>query len=108
MKTTNTTLHIDNLRIVAKEPNNFFEHLEKITGYKLKVTGIISYHLGYDCFRDKYNILCYAPRKYIKKLILDHMKMFGHKPKQYWSLLENGDHPKTYTKTNRASNDINL
>ena len=37
--------------------------------------------------------MCYKPQKYIKKLISDYLQMFGKKPEQYTSLLENGDHP---------------
>ena len=56
--------------------------LEQEHGYKLKGTGKISYHLGYDCFRDKDNNLCYAPRKYIEKMLEVFLRLFG-----FWRLL---------------------
>ena len=85
--------YVDDLCIVAREPNEIIAHLEKSCQYKLKGTGPISFHLGCDYFNDKDGIMCYAPRKYIDKLINDYIQMFGIKPKQYWSPLEHGDHP---------------
>ena len=55
--------YVDDLCIVAKDPENITNLLHKKYGYKLKGTGPINYHLGCDYFRDKDNNLCYAPRK---------------------------------------------
>ena len=85
--------YVDNLCIVAKQAKIVISHLQNICKYKLKGTGSISFHLGCDYFLDNDKNLCYAPRKYIDKLINNFVQMFGHKPKFYWSPLAHGDHP---------------
>ena len=59
----------------------------------MKGTGAISYHLGYDFFRDKEGVFCFAPKKYIEKIISSFKTMFGHKPcTKIHSPLEKGDY----------------
>ena len=68
--------------------------LEENYTYKLKGTGIISYHLGCDFFRDDENILCMAPKIYIEKIIDRYKNMFNKKPStKCKSPLEKGGHP---------------
>jgi hypothetical protein len=63
--------------------------------FKLKGTGLIKFHLECDFFRDKKGVSCFAPRKYIDKLIASCERMFGSKPKtnKITSPLVKGDHP---------------
>ena len=89
--------YVDDLCIVAKEPEKIINYLQNVCQYKLKGTGPISFHLGCNYFNDNDQNLCYAPRKYIEKLIEDYIHMFGHKPKFYWSPLDHGDHPEIDT-----------
>ena len=98
--------YVDNLCIMAKEPINIINELEKTHGYKLEGAGLISYYLGCDYFTDNDGNLAYAPRKYITKLIDNFIAMFGHKPKQYTSPLESGDHPELDTSQELEKNDI--
>ena len=70
------------------------KQLENHHQYKLKGTGPINYHLGCDHYIDSYGDLDYASKKYIEKLILEYVNMYGVKPKQYSSSLESGNHPK--------------
>ena len=47
-----------------------------------------------DFFRDEDGVLCIAPRKYIRKMMLSYEQMFGEPPKTTaQSPLEKGDHP---------------
>ena len=85
--------YVDDLCIAAKDPASIVRILEETHSYKLKGTGPISYHLGCDYFRDDDGTLCFAPRKYIDKMMDSYFQMFGEKPKQYTSPLEKGDHP---------------
>jgi hypothetical protein len=64
--------------------------------FKHKGTGPIEFHLGCDFFHDEEDVLCFAPRKYIDKLIASYERMFGSKPKttKITSPLIKGDHPK--------------
>ena len=65
--------------------------------YKLKGTRLISFHLGCDYFRNEEGTLCFAPRKYISKMMDSYVQMFGSPPKQAPSPLEKGDHPELDT-----------
>ena len=67
--------------------------LEKDYNFNLKGSGPISYHLGSDFFRDDGNNLCYAPRKYIEKLLTSYKRIFGQNPREVTSPLVKGDHP---------------
>ena len=44
-------------------------------------TGPISFHPGCDFFRDSHGVLCFAPHKYIGKMVQTYMNMFGTNPK---------------------------
>ena len=53
-------VYVDDLAFVVREPNTMINLLEEKYKYKLKGTGMISYHLGCDFFRDDENIICMA------------------------------------------------
>jgi len=91
-------VYVDDLAIASKDPQPIIDELKNKHHFKLKGTGPITFHLGCDYFRDKDNVLCTAPRKYIDKLIDNYFHMFGTKPKQnVTSPLEKGDHPEIDT-----------
>lgn len=85
--------YVDDLCIAAKNPQAIVDFLEKDCKYKLKGTGPIKFHLGCDFFRDEDGVLCFAPKRYIDKMIDTYERLFGCKPKPYTSPLEKGDHP---------------
>jgi hypothetical protein len=60
-----------------------------------KRTGLIKFHLGCNFFLDKEGFSCFAPCKYIDKLIASCERMFGSKLKtnKITSPLVKGDHP---------------
>ena len=62
-------VYVDDLLIVSRQAAKIIEVLEKEHKFKLKGTGAISFHLGCDFFRDEDGTLCYAPRKYIEKVL---------------------------------------
>ena len=91
-------VYVDDLLIASKDPKSIAKSLEDVYKFKLKGTGPISYHLGCDFFRDKEGVLCFAPRKYIEKMINIFETTFGHKPSnKVHSPLEKGDHPELDT-----------
>jgi hypothetical protein len=62
-----------------------------------KRTGLIEFHLGCNFFCEEEGVSCFAPRKYIDKLIASYERMFGSKLKTNKItslLLVKGDHPK--------------
>jgi len=61
--------------------------------FKLKGSGPVTFHLGCDWFRDEDGVLCFAPKKYITKMIATYERLFGRKPKPCASPLTKGDHP---------------
>ena len=62
-------VYVDDLAIASKNPKAIVDELESKYSFKLKGTGPIKFHLGCDYFRDKHGVLCFAPRKYIDKMI---------------------------------------
>ena len=62
-------VYVDDLLIASKDPQAIIDMLEKDYNFKLKGTGPISFHLGCDFFRDDDGNLCYAPKKYIEKIL---------------------------------------
>ena len=90
-------IYVDDIIIVARNPNEIIKALKDVHNFKLKGVGPLEYHLGCDYSRDADGTLCYGPKKYIEKMITQYTNMFGSKPKEYISPLEKGDHPELDT-----------
>ena len=88
-------VYVDDLAIASKNPAGIIRALTEVHKFKLKGTGPIEFHLGCDFFRDEEGVLCFAPRKYIDKMVASEERMFGSKPKttKITSPLVKGDHP---------------
>ena len=74
--------------------------------YKLKGTDPVTYPLDCKYFIHRDGILCYPPKKYIEKLVIDFESIFGSKPKLYSSPLEKDDHPELDTCYELAEEDV--
>jgi hypothetical protein len=85
-------VYIDDLLIAARDPKSIVQSLQEKHTFKLKGVGSLTYHLGCDYFYDTDGTLCYGPRKYIDKIMVQYENMFGCKPREYTSPLEKGDH----------------
>ena len=91
-------IYVDDLVIASKELAAIIRALTEVRKFKLKGTGPILFNLGCDFFRDKDGVLCFAPCKYINKMVVSYERMFGsNKPKatKITSPLIKGDHPET-------------
>lgn len=86
-------VYVDDLVLCSKNPKEIISELVEKHAFKLKGTGPISFHLGCDFFRDHKEHLCYAPRKYIEKMLENYKRLFGTYPKPATSPLVKGDHP---------------
>ena len=88
-------VYVDDLALALKDPQAIIGILtQEPYNFKLKGTGPISFHLGCNFFHDEDGVLCFAPKKYIEKMISSYERIFGSKPKQtVLSPLEKGDHP---------------
>jgi len=90
-------VYVDDLIIVSRNPSVITDAFINEHNFKLKGTGEISFHLGCDFIREKDGTLCYAPRKYIEKMIDDYERIYGCKPKVASSPLVKNDHPEIDT-----------
>jgi hypothetical protein len=86
-------VYVDDLLIASREPDEIVRILEELHKFKLKGSGPTSFHLGCDFFGDEDGVLCYAPKKYILRMLDTFERLFGKQPKQYVASLEGGDHP---------------
>jgi hypothetical protein len=89
-------VYVDDLAIVAKDPQYIVQELENKYKFKLKGTGPTTVHLGMEFYRDADGVLCLSPKRYIDRMISSYQNMFGTNPSmKYSSPLESGDHPET-------------
>ena len=92
------SVQFEDLTITVKDPKYIADILVTRYKFKLKGTGLISFHLGYDFFHDNTGTLFYAPCKYIDKIFSIYMRLFGTKTKMNVSSpLDKGDHPELDT-----------
>jgi hypothetical protein len=98
----------DNFLIASRTPQDIVDTLEKVHQFKLKGSGPTSFHLGCDFFRDNDGVLCYAPKKYIIRMLDTHERIFGKPPKQVITPLDKGDHPELDTSDLLEVNDIKI
>ena len=90
-------VYVDDLLLASRSPQVIIDALSNDHHFKLKGTGPVSFHLGCDFFRDEDGVLCFAPRKYIEKLMDNYKRIYGCNPKQVTSPLVKGDHPELDT-----------
>lgn len=86
-------VYVDDLLIASKDPQGIIDVLQDKYEFKLKGTGPLSFHLGCDFFREEDGTLCFAPRRYIEKVLDNYKRIFGQNPKEASSPLTKGDHP---------------
>jgi len=68
---------VDDLMIASKDPDLIIKMLMEKRQFKLKGTGPTKFHLGCDFFCDEEGVLCYAPKKYIEKILDNCRRIFG-------------------------------
>ena len=90
-------VYVDDLALVSRNAQGIIDELSITHKFKLKGTGPITFHLGCDFFRDEDGNLCYAPRKYIEKMLDNYRHVFGTYPRKATSPLVKGDHPELDT-----------
>jgi len=90
-------VYVDDLLIASKDPDSIIKLLTETCQFKLKGTGPTKFHLGCDFFRDEEGVLCYAPKKYIEKILDNYCRIHGTWPKPATSPLVNDNHPELDT-----------
>jgi len=88
----NIAVYVDDLMIASRIPEVIVKALIDEHNFKLKGIGPTEFHLGCDFYRDKQGVLCYAPKKYIEKILDNYRRIYGTWPKVAHSPLINGDH----------------
>ena len=90
-------VYVDDLAIVAKDPQAFCNELKKRYNLKLKGVGPLEYHLGCTYKKDPDGTLVADPRRYVNKILESYERMFKEKPRKSRPPLEGGDHPELDT-----------
>jgi hypothetical protein len=72
-----TGAYVDDLAIIARNPQEIVDVLMMKHKFKLKGMGPIKFHLGMDFFRDSDGVMCIAPKKYIEKMMASYEQFFG-------------------------------
>ena len=90
-------VYVDDLMIASRTPKSIIDILIEKHAFKLKGTGPTEFHLGCDFSRDKDGVLCYAPKKYIEKILDNYRRIYGKWPKPAHSPLVQNDHPELDT-----------
>ena len=85
--------YVDDLLIASRNAKSITDALMVEHKFKLKGTGPVSFHLGCDFFRDEDGVLCFAPRKYIEKMLANYKRICGTNPTPRQSPMEKNDHP---------------
>ena len=86
-------VYVDDLLMITMDPMAIITVLQNDYNFKLKGSGPISFHLGCDFYRDEDGNLCYAPKRYIEKMLENYRRIFGQNPRKASSPLVKGDHP---------------
>ena len=85
---------MDDVAAAARDPKAITDLLQDKYQFKLKGTGLISFHLGCNFIREDNGTMCMSPKRYIEKLLGTYKRIFGSKPRQnVTSPFEKGDHP---------------
>jgi hypothetical protein len=100
-------VYVDDLLICSRDAQGIIDEL-LAKNFKLKGTGPVSFHLGCDFFRDNDGNLCYAPKKYIEKILANYKRIFGRDPRKVSSPLTKGDHPEFDTSELLETGDITI
>jgi hypothetical protein len=81
--------------IASRKAGDIIKALEASpNSFKLKGTGLVTFHLGNNFIRDEDGTLCMGPVMYIDRMTAQYETMFGAKPKAtYVSPLPPNDHP---------------
>jgi len=90
-------VYVNDPMIASNDPEAIVNMLMEKHQLKLKGTGPTKFHLGCDFFRDEEGALCYAPKKYIEKILENYCRIYGAWPKPATSPLTAGDHPELDT-----------
>jgi hypothetical protein len=70
-------VYVDDLLIVARNPNSIVQALQEKHKFKLRGVGSLTYHLGCNCIHNMDGTLCYGPRNYTDKIMGQYENMLG-------------------------------
>ena len=86
-------VYVDDLAIVAMDPEAVCKIFTEKYNFKLKGVGPIEYHLGCRYTKDPDGTLVSDPRKYIEKMMDTYERLFNEKPKKAKPPVIANNHP---------------
>lgn len=90
-------VYVDDIMAIMEKPQQFFDDLREIYGYKLKGVGPPKYHLGGDFYRDPDGTLAWGAQSYIQRLLANYETLFKEQPKLTSAPLDHNDSPELDT-----------
>ncbi len=87
-------VYVNDLAFAMRDPHAFVTVLQDNHHFKLKGSGLNSFHLCCGFERDVNGIICMSPQGYIERLFDQYVQMFGSKSKTVvTSPIEKNNHP---------------
>ena len=90
-------VYVDDLMVIMKDPQAFFDTLSTKYGYILKGVGPPEYHLGGNFGRDPDGTLFWGAKRYVEKILGQYERLFGGPPKKANTPLDKEDSPELDT-----------
>jgi len=84
-------VYVDDLMVIMKDPQKFFDILTEKYKYILKGVGVPEYHLGGNFGRDPDGTLYWGSKTYVEKILDNFARIFGSEPKKFSSPLDKDD-----------------
>jgi hypothetical protein len=84
--------YVDDLCLGMLDPKSFTDTLQKKYNFKLKGTGPIDFHLGQSFSWNDDGEMEISAKHYVDKMIDTYVQLYGEKPRNASSPLEQNDH----------------
>ena len=86
-------VYVDDLMVIMKDPQAFFDTLQTKYGYILKGVGPPEYHLGGNFGRDPDGTLYWGAERYVEKILGQFERLFGSLPKKSSTPMDKDESP---------------
>jgi hypothetical protein len=86
-------VYVNDLMLIGKYPQGFYDPLINEHGFQLKGVGKPSYHLVGDFLSDPDGTLAWGAKSYVKKMFGNYEIMCNGKPNEFSTSMAEKDHP---------------
>ena len=101
-------VYVDDLMVIMKDPQAFFDTLTDKYNYILKGVGPPEYHLGGNFGRDPDGTLYWGAKSYVEKILSQFERILGSLPKKYSAPMDKDDSPELDTSDELNEEKISL